>query len=254
MSLLIPYICFSALYSFCMGLSYRNLLFNDAMHNGYWFTLVLFEITFISLIVKLINKYDWVINLFLILLLMGIAKMGIIPEPYNTIFSTDKVAKFYMFFQMGVFVNNYGFLKKIFNSSCTYAICSIVYIVLFVLVGYDLQRVNICSFVLPFCGIVVLTNIAKKYESVLNYKGLLSWLGKHSLEIYLIHFFILSAMPKYIIDCDGVILLQIILLLFLSGCCIAISLAAALIIHQNSIFSFVFLGKGKLFKQLLSKL
>lgn len=39
----------------------------------------------------------YILNVVLILILLIIAKIELIPEPYKTLFSTDKVAKFYMF-------------------------------------------------------------------------------------------------------------------------------------------------------------
>lgn len=258
-TLLFPFISFSILYSLCMGISYYGLLFANEMHNGYWFTLVLFEIMVISLIVNLINKWggvklDFVLNVCITIMLLGIVYLDLIPAPYKTLLSTDKVAKFYMYFQMGKFVNTYTSIKNVFRSQYTYIIGLISYTVLFAIWGYDLQSVNACSFILPICGIIVLVNVVEKNQSVLGYRGILPWIGQHSLEIYLIHFFVLSAIPKDIIVCNGILYLQIVVLLLLSLCCISVSLVASFAIRQSEILSLIFLGRGKLKKHLLSKI
>lgn len=254
-SLLFPFISFSALYSLCMGISYYDLLFVNELHNGFWFTLVLFEITIISLIVNLFNKYgslwmDILLNVSITIILLGIVYLDLVPEPLKTLLSIDKVAKFYMFFQMGYFVNTYILLKKIFSSQYTYMVGLISYSTLFIFYGYDLQNINTLAFILPISAIIVLVNIIEKNQVILSCKGILPWIGKHSLEIYLIHFFVLSAIPKNIVECGGILYLQIIVLLLISLCCIAVSLVASLAIHQSEILSLVFLGKGKLKKKI----
>lgn len=114
LSLLLPFFCFSAVYCFSKNISYTDMLFKNEMHNGYWFTLVLFEIILISIIVEyILTKYsgliiDIILNVAITLTLLFIAKTEIIQEPFNTLFSTDKVAKYYMFFQMGKFVRTYS--------------------------------------------------------------------------------------------------------------------------------------------------
>lgn len=50
LSLLLPFFCFSAVYCFAKNISYTDMLLKNEMHNGYWFTLVLFEIILISII------------------------------------------------------------------------------------------------------------------------------------------------------------------------------------------------------------
>lgn len=52
LSLLLPFFCFSAVYCFAKNISYTDMLLKNEMHNGYWFTLVLFEIILISIIAE----------------------------------------------------------------------------------------------------------------------------------------------------------------------------------------------------------
>lgn len=61
---------------------------------------------------------------------------------------------------------------------------------LFTKFGYDLQGVNAMSFILPVCGIIVLTNMVEKNQMQLNSHGILASIGKNSLEIYLVHFLV----------------------------------------------------------------
>lgn len=52
LSLLLPFFCFSAVYCFAKNISYTDMLLKNEMHNGYWFSLVLFEIILISIIAE----------------------------------------------------------------------------------------------------------------------------------------------------------------------------------------------------------
>lgn len=167
--------------------------------------------------------------------------------------STDKVAKFYLFFQFGKFVNQYAIIKKIFNNNLVYTFGIICFFCIFYKYGYDLQNVNINSFILPLCGIIVISNFVEHKIDFLNYKGLLQYLGKNSLEIYLIHFFILTIIPKYIVDNFNIVYLQIFILLLLSSFCITISLVIASFIHYSTILDFILLGKGILLKKIFNK-
>lgn len=264
LSLLLPFFCFSAVYCFSKNISYIDMLLKNELHNGYWFTLVLFEIILISIIVEYVLTFikqggvklriDIIINVAITLTLLFIAKTEIIQEPFKTLFSTDKVAKFYMFFQMGKFMRTYFIIGSIFRKQWLYNICVISYFVLFLRYGYDLQYTNIISFILPCCGILVLTNLVERNQDYFNRYGILAKFGKNSLEIYLIHFLILSTIPKEIIDCFGNVYLQIFVLFFLSIICIAISLLIAKIIHCSDFLNFVLLGKGNYQKKILSKI
>lgn len=261
LSLLLPFFCFSAVYCFANDISYSDMLLKNEMHNGYWFTLVLFEIILISIGIEMLTKrirrgqngkvaVDLILNVVLILILLIIAKIELIPEPYKTLFSTDKVAKFYMFFQMGKFVNTYSMFGSLFKKQWLYTFCMVAYFFLFTKFGYDLQGVNAMSFILPVCGIIVLTNMVEKNQMQLNSHGILASI----VEIYLVHFLVLSLIPKEIVDSCGSVYLQLFVLLLLSVVCIMVSLAMAKFIHGSNILDFLLFGKGPYLKNIISKM
>lgn len=265
LSLLLPFFCFSAVYCFVNDISFSDMLLKNEMHNGYWFTLVLFEIILISIVIEMLTKrirggqngkvaVDLILNVVLILILLIIAKIELIPEPYKTLFSTDKVAKFYMFFQMGKLVNTYSMFGSLFKKQWVYTFCVVAYFFLFTKYGYDLQGVNAMSFILPVCGIIVLTNMVEKNQMLLNSHNILASIGKNSLEIYLVHFLVLSLIPKEIIDSCGSVYLQLFVLLLLSVICIMVSLIMAQFIHSSDILDFLLFGKGSYLKKIISKI
>ena len=56
LSLLLPFFCFSAVYCIANDISYSDMLLKNEIHNGYWFTLVLFEIILISIVIEMLTK------------------------------------------------------------------------------------------------------------------------------------------------------------------------------------------------------
>ena len=193
-------------------------------------------------------------NVVIILILLSIAKVELIPEPYKTLFSSDKVARYYMFFQMGKFVNTYQIFGSLFKSQWVYSFSLFAYFFLFTKFGYDLQGVNAMSFVLPVCGIIVLTNMVEENQMLLNFHSILASIGKNSLEIYLVHFLVLSLIPKEIIDSCGSVYLQLFVLLSLSVICIMVSLIMAQFLHRSDILDFLLFGKGSYLKIIVSKI
>lgn len=185
---------------------------------------------------------------------MTIAKMNLVPTPYETLLSTDKVCRYYMFFQMGRIVNTYQCFACLFKKQWLYVLCLSMYYILFVHDGYNLRLANIASFILPICGIVVLTNAVEQNQNLLNSHGILASLGKNSLEIYLIHFFLLAIIPHQIVGCYGIAYLQIIVLIALSMACIGLSLVIAKLIHHSAFCDFILLGKGTYLKKIMVKI
>lgn len=260
LTLLLPFISFSALYCYIMRLSYVDMLLKNEMHFGYWFTLVLFEISLIYAFVNYISTkiegvfFNVLLNMVIIIVLLLISIFNILGDPYKTLFSIDKVAKFYPFFYFGCLLNKYDYIKRIFSSQFIYTICLFVFVFVFVNYGYDLQKVTISHVLLPICGIVCLTNLIMHYYSTIDYKGVFSSLGKHSLEIYFVHFIFLSSLPKSLIECSGSIYIQGFLLFFLAILIILFSLFVSVFIEQSNFFNFILFGKGVYCKKIIQAL
>lgn len=193
------------------------------------------------------------ISLLLIVILLYITKEEIIPYQIRTALSMDKVAKYYMFFQFGRIVNSYDCAKKLFTHNATLSISILIFIADFVLFGYDLQHVNVHSFILPLCGIIIIYQTVEKYQNSLNPKNTFSWLGKHSLEIYLTHFlFIFDCID--VIDGNSPFVVQLFYNLILSLLIIVLSLGISYLFKNSDVLSFLLYGKGEIAKNLINRI
>ena len=146
-------------------------------------------------------------------------------------------------------------VRKIATFDICYFVSFAIFFFVFSHFGYVLNSVNIWSFVLPICAVVILINIGIRYEIELAFKNILPYLGQHSLEIYLIHFFFVSFyIDEMVIRCFDVPYLQ----MALSFGIVVIGIAIVLIVHSviniSNILKFVLFGKGKYVDTILSKL
>lgn len=263
LSLILPFLSFALFYCVMKDKSPEYLFLQDETHCGYWFTLVLFEIFSISYFIQLILKHlgcemgggiDALVNFCIIVLFLAIAKMKFVPEFISDAISTDKVFKFYMFYQLGKFVQLNKCVRSVFENQYMVFACFIAYCLVFHYKGYQLVGVNVWCLILPIVAIVVLYSVALRYGELLSYKNILPTLGAKSLDIYFIHLLFLKPMSSDIVNGFGVPYLQFPILLLITLAFIGLSLLISLLINSNDVLSFVLLGKGSIPKRLLSKL
>lgn len=255
-SLLLPYLCFSALYCFFKNLSWISLLAEDETHNGYWFTLTLF---FVFLIGNLSEKVlsnknsnlEFLFQVLISIVLMAVAKFELVPNVVSTVFSFDKIAKFYLFYQIGKYVAQGMGWAKMFTNNFVFSLLLCIYIIVFFKYGFPLDSVNIYSFVLPICGVCVIFNIVQKHDKLISTRGILPFLGKKSLEIYLTHLLFLNILNVNLVRGFDVVYLQILVLLIVSILVICISLGVSFIFCNSELLSLLLYGKGMFAKGII---
>ena len=256
LSLLFPYLFFSLLYCFIKNYTWTSLLLDNELHGGYWFTMTLFFVMLLNHIidrsVKTQNAYIRVIvQIVLTTVLLLVAKFEVVPVAFSAVISFDKIAKYYLYFQLGKFIMQSAWIKSVIENDITITVLILVYLYVFCRYGYTLDSVNIFSFVLSICGVCVVYNIVLKNQKLFYANGFLPFLGRKSLEIYLTHFLLLHVIPHEIVSGFGVIYIQIIILLLLSMSIIVISLVVSYILSRSSLFSLLLYGKGKYAKQII---
>ena len=197
--LLSPFVFF-ALFAFTRGFSVIQGSI-DASRSGYWFTFVLFiyYVFYASVRFCFRNKYADII-----LLLIGIALFTVVhPTIYAAIPLSNDMKEFlcilnwnfFIFFVLGTLAKKYfSQFEKILDNTPLLAICILTY---FLVNGYltILPFNRSIPYFLSFPGLIVLFSFFRKKQAIFkkdNVLGLsLQYIGRRTLDVYLIHFFLL---------------------------------------------------------------
>lgn len=191
--LLVPFIFFYT--TWCI-INYNNLhsFIQDEFKGGYWFTLVLFEMTAIlSLSYYLSNKYNKnvifvQISLFLLLTLY----VYIIPKGniINTILSINLLWHYSPFFYLGLYYSKFEIIikpKYLFIYTISYFLSQYLFFI------------SNNRLLTPFCNLLSLLLFITLFRNGYRlFEPYISYIGKYSIQIYLIHFFFLHYFAQFI--------------------------------------------------------
>ena len=207
--LLSPFV-FIALITHSRGISVIDASF-DASRLGYWFTFVLFIYYVFYAATKFCVRNNYAD---IILLVIGMAFFTVVhPTVYSAIPLPDKVKgflcivnwNFFIFFVLGTLAKKYySQFEKILDNTPLLAIC----ILIFFLVNGFMKLIPINNRILPyflsFPGLIVLFSFFRKKQAVFSKERVLGrtlqYIGRRTLDVYLIHFFLLPRQLKLIFN------------------------------------------------------
>lgn len=270
--LIVPFFCCGSLYVFlcCPDCPWWFLFWcpKGEAHMGYWFLLVLFEVYLLFSMVKLLtlkllhgsqNGRGFVFVSFAVWMLLLIALVAghfdVYPkEPLWTAISFHRIYNNFPFFILGYWLMRHRekmegvFKAKIFTAVST------LFIPLYVLRDrYEVDN-------LPFNWIVIslavysIIYLFYRHSDVLygSLRRGLSYVGKHTLEIYVLHYFFLPIGMTWLNDliapqgiADHILILELILCTSLALAVICVTLMCAWIIRKNELLARIILGKIK---------
>ena len=184
---------------------------------------------------------------------MILAILKLIPEVLDSLLTISRIRWNFPFFIMGYFVAQNGQLEK-FLSKKVYVITTTIFIVLYIIREKFSINNLFFSYTLIFCAIQIICYLSHRYDSSgkEKFKGVLSYCGKRTLAIYVLHFFFIPKNIPWmnIIICpDGIKDANIAIELFVCGILafiiIVIVLLIELIINESWLFRRIILGKLK---------
>lgn len=219
---LLPTLIFGLLYSsIVLKVDWLNF-FTDQLKLGYWFTLALLEIfIFYAIFIFILNKFScsFLHKIVFLILLGSLAFLSkiflrIFPEleDINNFFSLQHVLTYIPFYLAGVILSS---CKEMFHRILdkTYTMAVIVLSFIFVTYFRILMNLNIEDYTFTklyiepflfiingFCGICIVYSFFRKYEHFFVSKKIghiLQFIGRRTLEIYLIHYFLLPNLVDY---------------------------------------------------------
>lgn len=199
--LLSPFLFFS-LFVFISKESLFNTILLDASKMGYWFTFVLFIYYIIYASIRFCIRNKWSD---IILILIGCLLYPIImPTIYNSLPLSDEIKGFlcipnwhyFLFFVLGTLTKkHFTIFERLLDKTHLIAVCIILY---FLINGYaDLLPIDkhIVAHAMAFPGLIILFYFFRNKQLYFS-KGTfigrsLQYIGRRTLDIYLIHFFLL---------------------------------------------------------------
>lgn len=208
--LLIPAITMFTLYVTTHNVDIRNAIV-DASHTGYWFTFVAFEIFFIYALINILSQkmttkckskniaslIDAGLHLFLggILFLMFKLswRLGFAYNPFFQSFSLVPLCHYYLYFSIGIFCALYHTQIMTCFENVWYS--SILLTSLFV---YFLFPISSRIWLVPICLMatyMIFYNMRDYFQKENFLSNGLTTIGSHTLEIYLLHYWLLFPLP-----------------------------------------------------------
>lgn len=212
---------------------------------GYWFLLTLFEVSlFYNLSFpirkKFCNRWRWIIDAITIVFLMGIR--FVLPESLIEEFELRSLSKYYPMFILGVYLKEYPFIIYCMRKWNFIFIPLLIYYFGIQAPQNNLLLYYIVQVTQGCIGGLFVWYIFMINENNIPLKNIWSYIGQHSLEIYLIHFFLLF--PAKQIMVTPYFATNLILAIILSGSVIFSTLLVCKILESIHIIRFLFLGKN----------
>lgn len=217
---ILPTIFFFTAYMVLFRLEFINSIFHENVLQGYWFTISLFEYFFIYSIYMFLlcnNKHKIIYGCFLSIFAYVLAKAtnspsinNIVTPELTNVLLLDKL-KYYIFFFFGTITRQYiETFTKITDKKAfiTFIILifffNILYLTKFISIfsNNNLIKALISNFIFitnGFSGIIITFTIFRKnadsFSESNKYAKYLQFIGRRTLDIYMLHYFFL---PRHI--------------------------------------------------------
>lgn len=240
-----------------------GLLWLQRGNFGYWFLWTLFQFIVISLLLyyvcERIPKYGKHVYV-TILCFISLGTMLFLPKlmPFERLPLIDiGHLRFFPYFCFGIICNQYKLIEKVMSKNWVYTISLLIFGFLtywITIEGNHIPKQSVTGCVLPISAIVLLIYLFKEGLSGASKAELwLQKLGKHSLEVYILHLFFLFPMYRVgeyvqehvnnVVGGQLVFFVQTITSLIVSVVIVYLCYLVMNIINKSSLLSLLLLGR-----------
>ena len=241
--LLLPFLFFGLLYTLCFGHSFNDFIF-DNFKLGYWYLLSIFLILMLAYIFNYAFTYLWhdIVGLFFIYSLFYVLTK-LLSIDLIKLFSIDLTMSLLPGFFTGYIINKYSLYSKIINYRFL-----IIALIIFsaILIGnyiYRFSNLPIDIFTSLLGTYIIFSLLYNKNSSEKIINKIFINLGIKSLEIYVIHYFILHFM---VFKSNSIITINfyvnLLFIIVISAVVLFLSYFVSNLLSNNKI-SFIFFGK-----------
>ena len=240
---LLPTLIFGLLYTYiCLNQDFVYF-FTLIYKAGYWFTIALLEMFLMYYIIRLIcEKIRVLRNYNLLLILLSSITLYIIntitplTQPGYNIASFSLTARYFVFFALGMIIANYKdtFFKVLDSGKAMLAILTafIVLLIVYTNNGYgsNLPLADITGLTALVIVFAFFRKYASSFDSSTKLGKSLQYIGKRTLDIYLLHYFILpknlTSIGDFFLDGTNIVLEFFVVIFFSTlvvGVCLLLS-------------------------------
>lgn len=214
-ALIIPAIVIGLLYTYLYVKQDFQYFVSSPFKSGYWFTLVLFQMYLLYYLVARVSntilcKYDC--DFFLMFLGVGLIIVFVSYEFLSArcnsclnYTSFNLTAKYFVYFAFGLVCRRYySLFEKIINNKMIYTIILLFFTFLYCLYQlgggiWESSLVLLLQLILGFLGILLVFSIFFHYQDSFSNRSFsgkcIQYIGRHTLDIYLLHYFLLPSIP-----------------------------------------------------------
>ena len=188
-TLLVPFICSGTL---------MNILTNGEGYSNLWFLRSLYELILLGLFYEFFkHKYHYGLKIDILFfgtlgLIIWIASMRSTNDISKLLDLSSISGKNYIGFVFGIFCKRYIKLMRMLDNNYVYTICLLLFTILIYAFFSNWDQYKLLHFLfllIPVSAIVCLVYICKHKTNQENrITHLLNYIGRYSLEIYIIHF------------------------------------------------------------------
>lgn len=217
LSLLIPTIVFISLYIFIFNPPLSLLLQSGRL--GYWFTIALFEyyafyaiFRFLCRILQRKDGIDWILLLGSVLLYFFVTQSVLrrigVSDDLSNMLGLDQL-RFFCYFALGILVKKYfSTIEKILLNGKVSAFYIVLFLLIFLYVhqdGYSFPNAmfyHLYQFVGGILSTLIVFICFDKYQEKFSEAGkigdTLQYIGRHTLAIYMLHYFFIPRNLQFI--------------------------------------------------------
>ena len=192
MKVLIPFIIIGLTYTFVRGMGVRDFILSESKL-GYWYLLVLTYFYIVLWLIRKIKINFWIgiiIAEFFFWVIFHIA-----PNFSQHVLCFTKAIFLWPFFIIGVIVKRYDLIHKLLSNSWIAVLSIMIYLFLYVV------RLPMSGWVLPLSMICFLVVLFHKIDAItwisIEFKKMVSLIGRNTLQIYTLHYFLLNLLANY---------------------------------------------------------
>lgn len=189
--LILPFVTFCTIWCICKPNLYPTIIYDEFKY-GYWFTLILFEFIVSFWVLEKIHNYSKVpliVIQILFYVVISLIKVFLYND-YATIISLNLFWHYYPFILIGYWGE---YIVKICKIKTFALFSSLIYIVSLYLLHY--KNIHIALTTAQIFGLLMLISATNQW---LPFKTVFTFIGKQTLEIYLLHYFIIYNFAEYI--------------------------------------------------------